>query len=338
MKNSRRSRENPAIKKKRSRRRCAGDCAMSKWVMTMNTVYMEADRLSNEELCILIQAGKTELLGELWEQAEGVVKWKANRVMTGNMRGVTFADLHQSGYVAMVEAVGYFTPDNGAAFSTCLLNRLRTVFAEITGYRTKSGQNEPLNNSLSLDRPVDDEGDGATFGEFVADPAATAQLQTMEEKIWHKQLQEAMETALSALPERCAEVLRMRYYQGLTLSEIGQSKNCSLEMVRQIERKGIRLLQQPKNACNLLPFYQYDFYAKTGLAAFRASGLSVQERYLLDSEARQERAELRQKAQNEKKYKKQFDEMMEQIDKEVAEQVSRMTEEEKAQLLAKYGA
>lgn len=298
--------------------------------------------MSNEELAALIKAGETERMGELWEQVAGLVKWKASRLLTalelrGNPCGVEFDDLYQSGYVAMVEAVHYYTPESGVAFSTCLINRLKTVFAELTGYRTQKGKREPLNNSFSLDKTVGDESDGTTFGELAPDPAATAQFQNVEDKLWHKQMQEAMETALSSIPEQYADVLRMRHYEGLTLAEVGEIRGVAAERVRQMESKGLRLLRQPKNACKLLPFYQHDFYSHTGLTAFRQSGLTVQERYLVTMEERQARAEQRRKEQETKKFKKQCAEMMAQIDKEVAEQVARMTPEEKAQLLAKYG-
>lgn len=293
--------------------------------------------MSNEELCILIQAGKTELLGELWEQVQKLVEKHARyMLLIVNRPTMELDDLKQSGFLAFLYAVDHYSSDVGAKFSTYLCLCLKNAFRECLGIRTNKQKQDPINWAASLSHPLANEPDSGKLFDIVPDPDADIPMETVEAKLWHKQLQEALEKALSVLPERCAEVLRMRYYQGLTLSEIGQSKNCSLEMVRQIERKGIRLLQQPKTACNLLPFYQYDFYAKTGLTAFRETGLSVQERFLLDSEARQERAERRQKAQNEMKHKKQFDEMMAQIDKEVAEQVSRMTEEEKAQLLAKY--
>lgn len=296
----------------------------------------------NEELAALIKAGETERIPELWAQTERLVKWKATRIMTalelrGNPCGVTFDDLYQSGFIALVEAVHYYNPDDGAAFSTCLMNRLKTVFAELTGYRTKTGRNEPLNNCFSLDKTVDDESDGTTFGDFAPDPAATAQFQNVEEKLWHKQLQEAMEAALLALPDNQRQVLQMLYWQEKTLQEAAEVYGVSYERIRQIESKALRVLRQPKNACSLLPFYQCDFYAHTGLTAFQQSGMSAPERYVITMEERQARTEQRRKEQETKKFKKQCAEMMAQIDREVREQVARMTPEEKWALLERYG-
>lgn len=51
--------------------------------------------MSSEELVAVIQAGATERMGELWEQVAGLVKWKANQVMTAldGRCGVEFDDL-----------------------------------------------------------------------------------------------------------------------------------------------------------------------------------------------------------------------------------------------------
>lgn len=114
--------------------------------------------MSNEELVADIQAGAVERMGELWEQVDGLVKWKAKQVMTAlNGRcGVDFDDLHQSGYPALVAAVDSYNPEI-RAFSTWFMYHLKRAFSEATGYRTKSGRNEPLNHSISLDTPLNSE-------------------------------------------------------------------------------------------------------------------------------------------------------------------------------------
>ena len=64
-----------------------------------------------------------------------------------------------------------------------------------------------------------------------------------------------------------------------------------MEMVRKRERDALRRLRSPKTACRLRPFYDFDFYCGTGLGAFRHTGMSIQERYLVIEEDRRERAE-----------------------------------------------
>ena len=129
--------------------------------------------MTSEELVAEIQAGSVDLTGQLWEQVEGLVKWKAKRIMTVLEgcpgRGVEFEDLYQSGYLAMVAAVDTYDPASGASFSTWLMYHLKTVFAEATGYRTQKGRQEPLNNYTSLDTPLSDDADSDDLMDVIAD-------------------------------------------------------------------------------------------------------------------------------------------------------------------------
>ena len=302
--------------------------------------------MSNEELVSQVQQGDTAALVSLWEQVKGLIAWKARHIMTaldlrGNPCGVEMDDLMQSGYIAMVEAVYYYSPESGAAFSTCLINCLKTVLAELTGYRTKTGRNEPLNNSFSLDKSVEDDSDGTPLGYFVPDPKATATMQGVEDKLWREQLHEALEAALAAIPVQSAEVLRLRHYQGLTLAETGQLQGVGAERIRQMENKALRQLRKPSIACHLRPFYNFDFYCGTGLGAFQHTGMSIQERYLVIEEERQERAEQRRKERTEKQQRQKFqsehEEAMEMAMQEARARVAAMTPEEKRALLEKYG-
>lgn len=302
--------------------------------------------MSNEELVAAIQAGATERMGELWEQVAGLVKWKANHIMTaldlrGNPCGVEFEDLYQSGYIAMVEAVHYYTPESGVAFSTCLINRLKTVFAEATGYRTQRGRNEPLNTAFSLDKPLTDESDSSLFGDFVPDNRATATMEAIEEKEYRRQLREAVEAVLADIPEQSREVIRMRIFQEMTLLQVAEIQGTTPERIRQKENKAIRELRKPRNACRLRSFYDFNSYFGTGLGAFRATGMSVQERYLVIEEEAQEREnrrrQERESTRQKEKIQNQVRDTIDRINQEAQEKVARMTPEEKRALLEKYG-
>lgn len=297
--------------------------------------------MSNEELVAVIQAGATERMGELWEQVAGLIKWKAKRIMTVLEgcpgRGVEFEDLCQSGYLAMVAAVDTYDPAAGGAFSTWLMYHLKNAFAEAAGYRTQKGRQEPLNNYLSLDTPLTDDADSDDLMDVVADPSGQRGLESAEEAMYMEQLHEALETALAEIPEKYADVLRLRHYQDMTLTEVGNLKGVGYERVRQMENRAIRHLRKPSIACNLRPFLDFDFYCGTGYGVFQRSGMSIQERYLILEEDRKERSERRRQEREEKQLKESFQSELERIHKEAQEKVARMTPEEKQALLAKYG-
>ena len=301
--------------------------------------------MSNEELVAEIQAGSIGLMGQLWEQVEGLIKWKANRIMTVLEgcpgRGVEFEDLYQSGYLAMVAAVNTYDPTAGGNFATWLMYHLKSAFAEATGYRTQKGCQEPLNNYLSLDTPLTDDADSDSLMDLIADPSGQNGIISAEDALYREQLHDAMEEALSAIPEQYADALRLRYYDGLSLNRAGEIRGVSGERIRSMENKGIRLLRRSQIACYLRPFYDFDVYCGTGLGAFQRTGRSIQEHYLIREEERQKRAQererQRQQRQSQDRIQREFAETMERIEAEAADVVSKMSPEEKERLLRQAG-
>ena len=240
--------------------------------------------MSNEELVAGIQAGATERMGELWAQIDGLVKQQAQKVMSalrlrGNPCGIEFDDLYQTGYIALTEAVRTYKPD-GMAFSVWLVYYLKSAFAAATGYRTTGGQNEPLNNALSLDMAAGEETDGLTLGDCIEDPRAAEQITGTVDELWNNQLSGALAEALAAIPELRADILRLRYFEDLSLENIRHRVGISRDRATMEERRGLRDLRTDK----LRQFYEFDYYGGTGLTVFRNTGTSVQERYLLELE------------------------------------------------------
>ena len=282
--------------------------------------------MSNEELALAIRQGDQGRTLELWEQVNGLVKRKAMQIMTalklsGNPRGVEFDDLYQTGYLAMVAAVETYSPERGA-FSTWFMFHLKTAFSEATGYRTKNGRCEPLDTAASLDRPVQpDEPDGGTLGELVPDSRAADAIENVEESVYREQLHKAIDGAISELPPGNAQ------WDDMTLSAVGEVMGKSPERTRQMESKGIRELRKSRT---LHRFLDFDMYRGTGLGAFRLSGSSIQEQYILKQERREE---YERKRRNEQAFENETEAMT----RRVAARVASMSPEEKRAMLEKAG-
>ena len=297
--------------------------------------------MSNEELVAVIQAGPPERMGELWEQVQRFVAMKARHVMTAleGRADVELDDLIQSGYLALADAVACYKPEQGT-FLTVLGYHLKTAFAEATRFRSLRQQREPLAGALSLDAAVTDEANSSTLGDFQEDPAGMEALEAVEDRVYQKQLYDALEIALGAVPANYSEVLRLRYYQDMTLEECGDVLGVAAERVRQMENKGLRFLRQPKNAACLRPFFDFDFFCGTGMGAFTHTGMSVQERYLIAEEEQQKKAEAlrreREPRRQAKKIQDDYEITMEQLMADVNARISAMTPEEKQALLEKY--
>lgn len=221
--------------------------------------------MSNEELAAAVQAGDREKLLPLWEQVERFIAQQAGRRFRalGGVGGVTAEDLYQSGFLALMAAVDSFDLAAGMSFIGWLALALKTAFAEAAGYRRK----DPLNAAADLDAGAE----GITLANTIEDPGAARGFEEAERGIWLGQLHEALEGALQALPEGQADVLRRRFYQRQTLSEISATDGVSLERVRQRETKALRAMRHPRITRQLRPFVT-PYYTGTGLAAFRHGG------------------------------------------------------------------
>lgn len=204
--------------------------------------------MTNEELVELIQAGEPDRLPELWDQVERFVAVQAHRrlVLTDGLGGVEFGDLYDAGYLALAAAADTFDPNAGRSFIGWLALALKTAFAEAGGYRSRKQARDLLHRAGSLDAPAGETEDGTTLGEFQADPAAAQALEDVEHRLYLDQLHDALERALTILPEQQSSVLRRRYYRGQTLDEIAAAEGVYKETVRQWQEKGLRALRRPR--------------------------------------------------------------------------------------------
>lgn len=152
----------------------------------------------------------------------------------------------------------------------------------------------------SLDSPVTgiDGGADTTLGDFVPDD------KNMEEdaleRLDHESLCSVLWECVDSLEGQQPDVLRQRYQEGLTLSEIGQRHGTTGEAARQIHAKALRELRKPSIAKRLRPFLPERVYSMAlhgnGVERFNRTWTSSTERAafkVMDWEKRrQEREDL----------------------------------------------
>lgn len=202
--------------------------------------------MTNEELAVLIQSGRQDLLPELWQQVERFAMWRASRMsrLLEGRCGVTFEDLYQCGYLALVNAVETFSADKGGTFIGMYNFALLNEFADLGGWRTQRQKKDPLNNAMSLDAPVDAwDDDSAALGELVPNPAAEEDLLDVDERDRAQRLHNTVQALLQEIPELQADVIRLRFYQNMPLKETGAALGISADKARQTEAKALRTLR-----------------------------------------------------------------------------------------------
>ena len=243
--------------------------------------------MSNEEIVSLIQSGNVNYFADLWEQIERLVRWKANHIISaiGSRAGAEFDDLYQSGYLAMVAAVNTYNPESGS-FSGWFMLHLKTAFAEATGTRSQKQAKDPIHSALSLEYPLSDDSDADLLLEVIPDPSGEISLQNVDEQIYQQQLHNALTAALENLQDNERDIIQKKYLEGIPIEQIAIETGTTKEELRKNEKNGLRQLRSPGTDKLLRPFYDFDYYGLSGLSTFKNTGMSVQERYLIDKEKR----------------------------------------------------
>lgn len=243
--------------------------------------------MTNEELAVMAKAGDRSALAALWEQNTGLLATLFRRLyIRAGARvaqaGVTWEDVEQCFFLAVVNAVRTYEPERGMLFSTFLVYAVKTVFFELIGYRTERARRDPLARSCSLDDPITGEDGSATpRGELTPDHAAEQAFEDAERRVCNEQLHNTLEQCLDTLNERAAAVIRARYYDGQTSAQAGERLGLSAQQVRALEQTGMHKLRTGMNRSRLERFrdelIETRAYHGTGFSAWKHGG-SVQER------------------------------------------------------------
>ena len=230
--------------------------------------------MSTEELIRRSQKGDREATQLLVEENSGLV-WSVARRFFG--RGAEADDLYQLGCLGFLKAVEGFDPEFGTQFSTYAVPKIageirrflrddgavkvsRTLKEQAATIKSTRNQltaalgREPTIQEISRQT-------GLTPEEIAMAETATAATESIqretgeegfslenilsdtesEERMVEKI---ALRQAISKLPEREQQVIRLRYFHDLTQQRVAKVMDVSQVQVSRIEKKAIELLRQ----------------------------------------------------------------------------------------------
>ena len=268
----------------------------------MGSAKTTGQQETNAALAALAATGNAFALGQLWEINQGLLrsmlwKWYPANKAVADAHGMTAEDFEQEGYFSIKYAAENYNPENGTfsgwlwkvvkwRMGLVLSNGHRRTVANKDGTR-RTVSADPLNYCASLDAPAtaDDE-NSTTMGELLPDPAAVREMQSVEDRLYHEQMHNDLETALQKLAPAEADVLRYRFYEDKTLQEAAEVTGETVSTVRAIEGRALHHLRLDKS----LRRWREDFittraWRRVGLSAWENGG-SVQERIIESLECR----------------------------------------------------
>ncbi len=241
--------------------------------------------MTNEELAELIKNGQKEYCADLWEQTRKIFAKKANRFYDCNRLqcdrcGLMLEDLIQICYFAMLEAVRAYNPEKEYKFTTYINFHFRNAMREAVGQRGAGKQNL-LNDCASLDVPIGEDEETALL-EFVVDTEAYAAFDRSDTVQTLDKLRILLNEAIDYLPPTHAEILRLRYFGGITYTEIAERLGMKTGMnVKHLEANAFNRIRKSRHKRILQEYRDMELsdraYYNTGLTSFMYKGASSQE-------------------------------------------------------------
>lgn len=206
--------------------------------------------MTNEMLAEFIQqGGNDELIPILWGNVGKILYIKSEQVYrlhkeSCTRKGVELWDIKQASYTAFLDAIKAYKPESGNKFTSYLNYPFKNAVNELLGLRTSRTVNEPLNNSTSLDKPIDESSDGDVISllDTIADDTSLDFIDNMETNA----VGDTVRSVVDTLPEQYRSVIQAHYWEGLTLRAIADRLSVSCENVRAREAKAMRMLRSNK--------------------------------------------------------------------------------------------
>ncbi len=205
------------------------------------------EQMTNEQLAGFIQQGDSnELIPILWERVRKLLYMKSEQAYRKykdkfDQCGIESWDIKQASYEAFLEAVRAYKSDSGLKFTAYLSYPFRNAVNRLTGSRSTRTIHEPLNNSTSLNKPLESsEDDVLTLLDTLYDESSLDFIQHIETASEGETIRAVVDT----LAEQHREVIALRFFEGLTLKQSAERLGVSPERVRQREAKALRLLRE----------------------------------------------------------------------------------------------
>lgn len=230
--------------------------------------------MTTEELIARSQTGDKEAGEVLITENAGLIWSVAKRFMG---RGTEADDLYQLGCLGFLKAVDGFDPNYGTKFSTYAVPKIageirrflrddgavkvsRSIKEQASVIKTTRSR---LTHDLGRDPSLSElsEATGFTSEEIALAETATAATEsiqreagedgfTLENILSDSESEEEMvekislRQAISRLPEREANVIKLRYYHGLTQDRVSRVLSVSQVQVSRIEKKALSHLRE----------------------------------------------------------------------------------------------
>ena len=241
--------------------------------------------VTNEYLPSLVErvkGGDSAAEGELWHGVHLFVEQEARHFAAAFRERTTAEDLAQTGYFAMLDAVGIYDESRGAGFLRILSYCLQKRFAEEVGVR--SSRRDALQYASSTDEAAyKNEPDGPTTEEMIEDEDASIAFSCVDYNDFLAYARRVLHSALGTLPKNQSDLLTAYYIAGVTLNDAAELSGYSCKQAAyDASKRALRYLRRGSHSKELRgcldTFNEFNqllyLAAHSGVGAFARAGTS----------------------------------------------------------------
>ena len=164
--------------------------------------------MTNEELVLMIRAGRDEFIPQLWDQVAKFINYRADKYLLNFPDHCSFYkdDMINESYEWFLKAIKNYKMGD-RAFISYLTYYLQKAFAiAVFGTQGDRAQNKPLNTAISIDQAINDNGDGygegkITISDTLPDEAAEEAFIKFEEKQYHENVKILLRDGINCIDD-----------------------------------------------------------------------------------------------------------------------------------------
>ena len=248
--------------------------------------------LSNEELAIKIRESNPshvqDYINTLWNQVEKFVRLQVYKFYAKNIDrcaavGITEDDLYQECYFTICKAVEQYDPATDIKFLTYAGYHIKNCLRDVS----KLSRAAEKHFVVSLDAPKkDDDKDERLLVDLIPDPDGEKEIDNIAEQDYISKRHTDLKTAVSSLSAEQANVINLRYYKGVTLSEAAKQLKVPSAKVSNLQTKALKTLSEYPLLQKYRQYVVEQYGFGYGVRKWKELGLSPQERVLLELEER----------------------------------------------------
>lgn len=210
--------------------------------------------MTDEEMIVQYRTGNQDVLNDIIKSFQKTLSNLCFRYRKyAEKYNLESSDLMQEGWIAFLASIDRYeikeSQEESSSFKTFAYNAceyaIQNAIKKAKPYGYKTTKDKLYINSLYQQVYGTEEDDDSTFEDICSSNTFVSSDDVVEKEYCEYQ-HSVLEDAISNLPEKQAEIIQSRYWDGLTQKQIAEQKSCTESCIGEYEKKALSKLRKMK--------------------------------------------------------------------------------------------